>query len=195
MTKFLRGDRIWILAEVINDQHAEDFISCHAILASGNLDTAATIYADARKARIETPRVEPGMWINVGMMPYEVVARDGEYLWCRRQSGGEMATVHVSSVTSRREGPRSTEPAEPPPTFDPQDGSAAFNDNSKADWWPTVDNFKDGDKISRVLFSEAFPGASLTGGVGGWTMATPKGFWHLPAGQDTVWIYRDDIPF
>lgn len=203
MNKFIKGDRVWVLAEVVFDQHEEDRIAVGVIMPSGVKDT--TSYADARKARMETPLLEVGMWVNIGMTQAQIVARDGEYLWLKRQTGS-MQTAHISAISHRRDGPRSMEPVpepETPPVIVHKHTAIAgvdhfpsdtFKDNSKAEWWNKVD-VSDGDKMTREEFDAEFPGASLSSGVGGWTMVTPKGCWHLPAGTDTVWTYSDEIPF
>lgn len=193
MTKFLRGDRIWILAEVISDQMDEERVTAFPFLPSGLLDSECTIYADARKARMETPRIEVGMHVNVGLVPYEVMARNGEYFWCRRKTGA-METIHISAITSRRDGPRSTEPVEEPSETPPA-GNTTAPGSDKHEWWKDADSYPEGHQMTREEFDQTFPGAHLTTAVTGWLMITPKGYWRLPAGVGTVWTYHDDIPF
>lgn len=199
MNKFIKGDRIWVLAEVLTDQHDAEFVTVGVVTAGGYL--TGREFADAKKARMETPRLEVGMWVNIGMAPAEIIAREGDYLWLKRQLGGSMETMHISAVSHRRDGPRSMEPV--PEPEEPAGGvngivsntyHDTMKDNSNAEWWSKVD-VSDGDKMTREEFTAEFPGASLSSGVGGWTMVTPKGFWYLPAGADTVWTYRDEIPF
>lgn len=216
MSNFIKGDRIWVLAEVLTDQHDAEFVTVGVVTAGGYL--TGREFADAKKARMETPRLEVGMWVNIGMAPAEIIAREGDYLWLKRQLGGSMETMHISAISHRRDGPRSMEPVpepETPPVIvhkhteiagqdEPLDREEhpladsvhdAVQDNSKAEWWPSVDKPRDGHMLTREEFDELFPGAHLIFGRDGWTMPTPKGLWYLPAGLGTKWSYSDEIPY
>lgn len=196
MNKFIKGDRVWALAEVLHDQDAEDMITIGIIMPSGNVSTMRD-YADAHKARMETPRVDAGMWVSIGMLPHEVIARHGDYLWCRRQSG-QMETVHISAVTARRDDPRSTEPVEEPdemPPETPPAGNTTAPGNDKHGWWKEVDSYPVRHQMTRDEFAQTFPEATFITSGSGFMMVTPKGYWRLPAGVGTVWTYNEDIPF
>lgn len=205
MNNFIKGDRIWVLAEVLHHQDTPESVTVGIIMPGGHVSLMRD-YADALKARMETPHLDVGMWVNIGMAPAQIIAREGDYLWLKRQLGGSMETMHISAISHRRDGPRSMEPVpepETPPVIVHKHTEIAgvdhapadtFKDNSKADWWEKVDTV-DGTKLTREEFDAEFPGAITYAELNGWTMVTPKGFWHLPAGTDTVWTYRDEIPF
>ena len=206
MNKFLKGDTVWILAEVASDQDDNGWVKVRPFNSSGL--PGDDHFADAKKARMETPRVNVGMWVSVGMVPYEVMAQTGDYFWCRNQDGNVFQTFHISAITARRDGPRSRDPVfaagevEPTPTDPPAVivhkhteitgnavASEAMQDNSKAEWWKDVDNRKDGDTMTRALFDTEFPHAFTIRAADGWSMATPQGRWTLLDGSDT-WTYQ-----
>lgn len=210
MNKFLKGDTVWILAEVASDQDDNGWVKVRPFNSSGL--PGDDHFADAKKARMETPRVDVGMWVSVGMVPYEVMAQTGDYFWCRNQDGNFFQTFHISAITARRDGPRSRDPvfaagendfipAEPPAVIVHKhteiastSGYDVMQDNSKAEWWGNVDNWKDGDTMTRALFRAEFPQAHTIRAIDGFSMPTPKGKWTLLDGS-AVWTYHYELPF
>lgn len=109
MTKFIKGDRIWVLAEVSDEKYDENTVSVRVFAPCGEPSTTV-LFADAKKSRMETPIIEVGDWVNMGMKVGKVIAVAGSYYWVE-DGHGIKSTVHISSITSRRDGPRSFAPA------------------------------------------------------------------------------------